>query len=233
MDENFITPTTTSATSYDAGLRDHMVRVYNYMAGGLAITGILAWIVANTALAGIIFGTPLRWLVVLAPLGFVMFMQIKMQTLSVNALRATFWAFCVTMGLSMGSIFLIYTHESIARTFFITAGTFGVMSLYGYTTKKDLTGFGGFLMMGLMGLIIAGLVNMFLMSSMLSWVSSVIGVFIFTGLTAWDTQRIKELYSASWGGEANQKLSIFGALRLYMDFINIFVSLLRLTGDRR
>jgi FtsH-binding integral membrane protein len=235
MDENFNTAgiSSVAGTSYDAGLRAHMQRVYNYMAGGLALTGLLAWVVANTALAGVIFGTPLRWLIILAPLGFVMFMQIKMQSLSAGALRGIFWAFCSTMGLSMGALFLIFTNESIARTFFITAATFGSMSLWGYTTKRDLTGFGSFLMMGVLGLFIAMAVNIFMHSPMLQWVSSVVGVAIFTGLAAWDTQRIKETYSAGWGSEANDKLAVFGALSLYMDFINAFQFLLQLTGQTR
>lgn len=234
MDENFnAAGIATATTSLDAGLRTHMQKIYNYMAGGLALTGGLAWLVANTPLAGLIFGTPLRWLVMLAPLGFVMFMQIKMQTMSVGTLRAVFWSFCASMGLSMGAIFLVFTNESIARAFFITAATFGTMSLWGYTTKRDLTGFGGFLMMGMIGLLLAGIVNIFLASSMLHWISSIVGVFIFTGLTAWDTQRIKETYNAGWGGEANDKLAVFGALSLYMDFINAFQFLLQLTGSRR
>ena len=235
MDENFNAAgiSTASATSYDVGLRAHMQSVYNYMGGGLAITGLLAWVVANTALANIIFGTPLKWLVMLAPLGFVMFMQFKMQTISVGTLRTLFWSFCAAMGLSMGAIFLVFTNASIARAFFITAATFGTMSLWGYTTKRDLTGFGSFLMMGVIGLMIAGVVNIFLASSMLQWVSSIIGVFIFTGLTAYDTQRIKQTFNDSWGRESNDKLAVFGALSLYMDFINEFQFLLQLTGQRR
>ena len=235
MDENFNAAgiSTAATTSFDAGLRTHMQSVFNYMGGGLALTGLLAWLVANTALASLIFGTPLRWLVMLAPLGFVMFMQIKMQTMSVGTLRTLFWSFCASMGLSMGAIFLVFTNESIARAFFITAATFGTMSLWGYTTKRDLTGFGSFLMMGVMGLMIASIVNLFLNSNMMHWISSVIGVCIFTGLTAFDTQRIKETYSASYGREANDKLAVFGALSLYMDFINAFQFLLQLTGSRR
>lgn len=237
MDENFNANTArvsgVATTSYDAGLRAHMQGVYNYMAGGLALTGLLAWVVANTALAGIIFGTPLRWLVILAPLGFIMFMQIKMQTMSIGTLRTLFWSFCATMGLSMGAIFLVFTNASIARAFFITAATFGSMSLWGYTTKRDLTGMGAFLLMGVLGLIIASVVNMFLASSMLYWMTSIIGVVIFTGLAAYDTQRIKETFNISWGREATDKLAVFGALSLYMDFINAFQFLLQLTGQRR
>lgn len=235
MDENFNAAgiSTVSGGSYDVALRTHMQRVYNYMGGGLVLTGALAWLVANTALAGIIFGTPLRWLVILAPLGFVMFMSMRMQSLSASTLRTLFWSFCATMGLSMGALFLVFTGGSIARAFFITAATFGTMSLYGYTTKRDLTAFGSFFMMGVIGLIIASVVNLFLVSPMLMWVSSVLGVVIFTGLAAWDTQRIKETFNAAWGSEANDKLAVFGALSLYMDFINAFQYLLQLTGQRR
>jgi FtsH-binding integral membrane protein len=235
MDEKFNAAgiATVEGASYDAGLRIHMQRVFNYMGGGLALTGALAWLVANTALAGVIFGTPLRWLVILAPLGFVMFMNIKMQSLSTRALRILFWCFCASMGLSMGALFLVFTGASIARAFFITAATFGAMSLWGYTTKRDLAGFGSILLMGVLGIIIACVVNLFLASAMLQWMTSIVGVFIFTGLTAFDTQRIKESYSASWGGEANDKLAVFGALSLYMNFINAFQFLLQLTGTAR
>jgi FtsH-binding integral membrane protein len=219
--------------SFDAGLRAHMLRVFNYMAGGLAITGVLAYVVANTALAQVIFGSPIRWLVMLAPFGFIMFMNIKMQTISASALRTLFWSFCGTMGLSMGAIFLVFTNESIARTFFITAGTFGAMSLWGYTTKRDLTSMGAFMMMGVWGLFIAMLVNLFLMSSGLQWVVSIMGVVIFTGLAAYDVQNIKQMYAESWGTEANDKLAVFGALRLYLNFINAFQFLLQLTGTVR
>lgn len=219
--------------TFDVGLRAHMQRVYAYMGGGLALTGLLAWIVANTALAGIIFGTPLKWLVMLAPLGFVMFMSFKMETISVGTLRALFWAFCATMGLSMASIFMVFTGESVARVFLITSCTFGAMSLYGYTTKRDLTSMGSFMLMGVFGLMIASLVNIFMMSPMLQWVMSVAGVAIFTGLAAWDTQRIKQSYAEHYGAEANEKLAVFGALSLYMDFINAFQYLLQLMGDRR
>jgi len=220
-------------TNFDAGLRTHMLRIFNYMAGGLAITGALAYVTANTVLAHIIFGSPLRWLVIFAPLVFIMFMNIKMQSISAGGLRALFWSFCATMGLSMGAIFLVFTNDSIARAFFITAATFGSMSLWGYTTKRDLTGMGAFLMMGVMGLFIAILVNLFLNSSGLEWITSVLGVGIFTGLAAYDVQRIKRTYAESWGTEANDKLAVFGALSLYLNFINAFQFMLQLTGVRR
>jgi FtsH-binding integral membrane protein len=217
----------------DAGLRTHMQRVFSYMGGGLALTGLIAFIVANTALAGVIYGSPLRWVAMLAPLAFIMYMNIRVQSMTASRLRLLFWLFCGAMGLSMGSIFLVFTNASIARAFFITAATFGSMSLWGYTTKRDLTGMGAFMLMGLFGLLIASLVNLFLMSSGLQWIVSIAGVVIFTGLTAWDTQRIKETYAAGWGTEANDKLAVFGALSLYLNFINLFQFILSLTGDRR
>ncbi len=217
----------------DVGLRAHMQRVFGYMSGGLALTGLLAWIVAHTALAPILFGSPLRWLVAIAPMGFVMVMSFRMNTISPSALKTMFWLFCGTMGLSMGAIFLTFTDASIARAFFITSATFGAMSLWGYTTKLDLTGFGSFLLMGVLGLMIASVVNIFMQSSMLQWMVSVVGVVIFTGLTAWDVQRIKQTYAESYGQEANDKMAVFSALTLYLNFINAFQFMLQLTGSRR
>ncbi|MDX2027916.1 MAG: Bax inhibitor-1/YccA family protein [Alphaproteobacteria bacterium] len=219
--------------SFDAGLRAHMQRVFNYMGGGLALTGVLAYIVANTALAGLIYGTFLGYVVMFAPLVFVLYMNIRMQSIPASRLRLLFWGFCATMGLSMGSIFLVFTEASVARAFFITAATFGAMSLWGYTTKRDLAGMGAFMLMGLFGLLIASVVNLFLASSMLQWMVSVAGVVIFTGLTAWDVQRIKQTYAEGWGTEANDKLAVFGALSLYLNFINLFQFILSLTGGRR
>ena len=179
----------------DEGLRRYMLSVYNYMGLGLAITGLVAFLVASTpSLYVPIFTSPLKWVVMLAPLGFVFFLGAKIRTLSVGAAQMTFWAFAAVMGLSMASIFLVFTGDSIARVFFITAGMFGAMSLYGYTTKRDLSGLGSFLFMGLIGIIIASLVNLFMASSALHFAISVIGVLVFTGLTAYDTQRIKEVY---------------------------------------
>ncbi len=219
--------------TFDAGLRSFMQRIFSYMGGGLALTGVLAWIVANTALAGILFGSPLKYVLMLAPLGFIMVMSFRMNTITVSGLRSLFWLFCGTMGLSMGSIFLYYTQTSVARAFFITAGTFGAMSLWGYTTKKNLADMGSLLIMGAVGIFIAMLVNMFLASSTLQWVISVMGVGIFTGLTAWDVQRLKQTYAEGVGAESNDKLAIFGALTLYLNFINAFQFLLQLMGDRR
>ncbi|MDR3423797.1 MAG: Bax inhibitor-1/YccA family protein [Alphaproteobacteria bacterium] len=219
--------------TFDAGLRAHMQRVFGYMSGGLALTGVLAWIVAHTALAPILFGSPLRWVVALAPLVFVIVMQVRMNAMSAPGLKSLFWLFCGAMGLSMGAIFLTFTDASIARAFLVTSATFGAMSLWGYTTKRDLTGMGAFLMMGIVGLIIASVVNIFLMSGLLQWVVSVAGVAIFTGLTAWDVQNIKQTYASSYGDEANDKLAVFGALRLYLNFINAFQFMLELTGGVR
>jgi FtsH-binding integral membrane protein len=219
--------------TFDVGLRAHMQRVFGYMAGGLAVTGLLSWVVANTPLAQIIFGSPLRWVAMLLPLAFILVMNFKMQSISASGLKILFWLFCASMGISMASIFLVFTGASVARAFFITASTFGTMALWGYTTKRDLTSMGAFLMMGVIGLMIASLVNIFLMSSGLQWVVSIAGVAIFTGLTAWDTQRIKQTYSESYGSEDNDKIAVFGALSLYLNFINAFQFLLSLTGDRR
>jgi FtsH-binding integral membrane protein len=235
MSDPFFRPVTAGAAgaaSFDAGLRMHMQRVFNYMAGGLAATGGVAYVVANTPLAGIIFGSPLRYLVMLAPFVFLFFLP-GMNRYSLGQVRALFWGFCATMGLSLASVFLVYSQASIARAFFITGADFAAMSLYGYTTKKDLTSMGAFMMMGLLGLIIASVVNLFLMSSQLQWVVSVVSVVIFTGLTAYDVQRIKQSYAEGWGTEANDKLAISGALSLYLDFINLFMSILRLTGNSR
>ena len=189
---------------------------------------------ANTpVLMNAIYGTPLMWVVMLAPLGMVIFLSAKIQTMSAAAAQATFWIFSVLMGMSLASIFVIYTGTSIARVFFITAGVFGAMSLYGYTTKRDLTGWGSFLFMGLIGIILASIVNWFLQSSALEFAISVIGVLVFVGLTAYDTQKIKNEYVATDSGELMAKKSIMGALRLYLDFINLFIMLLQLFGQRR
>lgn len=236
MDQRFYTSGNVAGierAGFDAGLRAHMQSIFNYMGIGLAVTGLVAWVIANTALAGVIYGTPLRWVAILSPLAFMFFLNFKMHSLSASTLRTLFFAFCATMGLSMGALFLIFTGGSIARAFFITAATFGAMSIWGYTTKRDLTGLGSFLLMGVLGLIIAGIVNIFMQSAMLQWVSSVLGVAIFTGLTAFDVQRIKQTYAESWGAEANEKMAVWSAMSLYMNFINAFQFLLQLTGVRR
>ena len=220
----------------DEGLRSFMLSVYNYMGLGLAITGLVALAVASTpALYVPIFTTPLKWVVMLAPLGFVFFLSARIQTMSASAAQITFWVFAAVMGISMASIFLVFTGESIARVFFITAATFGAVSLYGYTTKRDLTAMGSFLFMGLIGIVIASLVNIFVGSSALQFAISVIGVLVFTGLTAWDTQRLKNEYlgGLQMGGELVAKVAIMGALSLYLNFINLFVMLLQLFGNQR
>jgi uncharacterized protein len=225
-------------TSFDVGLRQHMLRVYNYMGGGIAVTGLLAWLAANTPLANLVFAPGVNLLFMLAPLGFMLALSFGINRLSAGTAQLLFWLFCSSMGISMASIFLVYTNESIARAFFITAATFGAMSLWGYTTKRDLSGFGSFMMMGVIGIMLASLVNLGLSlfgmpSSGLSWLTSVIGVVVFTGLTAWDTQRIKQTYADGYGLESNNKLAVMSALNLYLNFINAFTFLLRLIGDRR
>ena len=223
------------ARDIDAGLRAYMIQVYNYMTIGLGMTGVVAYLAAqSTDLMQTIFMTPLKWVVLLAPLGLVIFLSARLATMSVRAAQGTFFLYSALVGLSLSAIFLAFTHDSIARVFFITGGTFGAMSLYGYTTHKDLTGWGSFLLMGLIGLIIASVVNLFMHSTALDFVVSAVGVLIFTGLTAYDTQQIKSMYG-SWGDDhgMGQKTAIHGALRLYLDFINLFLMLLRIFGDRR
>ncbi len=231
------TPAPASArteAAIDEGLRAYMIRVYNLMALGLAITGVAAFATAQMAVSSgqLIFASPLRWMVMLAPLGFVFFLSARIQKMTVSAAQTTFWAFAAVMGLSLASIFLVYTGESIVRVFFITAASFGALSLWGYSTKRDLSGMGSFLFMGLIGLILAMIVNIFLASSALQFAISAIGVLIFAGLTAYDTQQIKEMY---WEGDdtlvAGRK-AIMGALRLYLDFINLFMFLLQFLGNR-
>ena len=222
-----------SAAAFDEGLRQHMLRVYNYMGLGLALTGLVAFAVASTpAIAQPLFGTPLKYVVMLAPLAFILFLSFRIEHISAGTAQILFWSFFAVMGLSLASVFLVFTGTSIARTFFITAAMFGATSLYGYTTKRDLSQMGSFLMMGLIGLVIASLVNIFLASSALQFAISLIGVVIFVGLTAYDTQSIKEQYSEHWGQEATSKLAVFGALSLYLNFINLFQLLLNLTGER-
>src|SRR3981081_3248362 len=219
----------------DVGLRQYMLRIYNYMASGLALTGIVAYAAAASGFYYQIASTPLMWVIMLAPLGLVFWLSAGINKMSAGTAQLLFWVYAGLMGLSLGGIFLVYTGASIARVFFIPAGTFAAMSLYGYTTKRDLTQFGSFLMMGLIGIIIASVVNMFSASSALQFAISVIGVVVFGGLTAWDTQRIKEMYvdEAYAGGEAASKTAIMGALTLSLDFINLFVSLMQLLGTRR
>lgn len=234
----------TQAVEFDAGLRAYMLQVYNYMASALVLTGLVAYfagtseafmsLMITTKANGAVGASPLAWIVMLAPLGMVFFLSAKLHSMSKTAAQASFWLYSVLVGLSLFSIFAFYTGESIARVFFITAGTFGAMSLYGYSTKKDISGWGSFLIMGVIGLILASVVNIFLQSSGLQFGISVIGVLVFTGLTAYDTQRIKTTYyqMTQYGGQIGNA-AIMGALTLYLDFINIFVMLMQLLGDRR
>jgi FtsH-binding integral membrane protein len=217
----------------DVGLRQYMLKIYNYMASGLALTGIVAYTAAASGFYASIAHTPLFWVILLAPLGIVFWLSMGISRMNAGTAQALFWVYSALMGLSLAGIFLVYTGASIARVFFITGGTFAAMSLYGYTTKRDLTQFGSFLIMGLIGIIIASLVNMFIASSALQFAISVIGVLVFVGLTAWDTQRIKEMYVASDDGQTAGKKAVMGALQLYLDFINLFVMLLQLFGQRR
>jgi len=226
-----------TGAAIDEGLRTHMLRVYNYMSLGLGITGVVAfffnqWVMSSPAIAQTVYGSPLQWVIVLAPLAFVLGLSFGINKMSFATAQLAFWGFAVAMGLSLASIFLVYTGASIAKVFFITAATFGSMSLWGYTTKRDLTGMGSFLMMGLIGLIIASVVNIFVGSSALEFGISIIGVLIFVGLTAYDTQKIKESYLESDGSETIGKKAIMGALTLYLDFINLFLMMLRLFGNR-
>lgn len=226
-------PAAARGALFDEGLRRHMLRVYNYMASGVLLTGIVAMLVASTpALYQPIFGTPLKWVVMFAPLAFVFFFSFRIERMSAASAQAAYWAFAAVMGLSLASIFLTFTGVSIARTFFIAAIMFMSMSLWGYTTKRDLTRFGSFLIMGVIGVLIASLVNLFLQSSALQFVVSIVGVLVFTGLTAWDTQNIKSMYAENLGRETNDKMAVFGALSLYLNFVNIFQLLLNLTGER-
>lgn len=226
--------TRASRTGIDVGLRQFLISVYNYMASGLTLTGLVAYGAAESGLYASLVQTPLLfWVVILAPLALVFLLSFRIERMSLGAAQASFWAYASLVGLSLSGIFLIYTGESIARTFFITAATFLAMSLYGYTTRADLARFGSFLIMGLFGIIIAGLVNMFLASAALQLAISVIGVIIFVGLTAYDTQRIKEIYLESDSTVVAGKKAIMGALTLYLDFLNLFILLLQLTGDRR
>ncbi|MEZ5764596.1 MAG: Bax inhibitor-1/YccA family protein [Xanthobacteraceae bacterium] len=258
LDRNYASPfgraaTRADAAAVDAGLRAHMLRIYNYMVIGLAITGFAALGVymaavtngaagaagriGNTYLTSfgvMMFASPLKWLFVLAPLAMVFVISFGIQRLKPATAQMLFWAFSALMGVSLSSIFLVYTHTSIVRVFFITAASFGALSLYGYTTKRDMTGMGSFLIMGLFGVIIASLVNIFLGSSMLQFVVSVVGVLVFAGLTAWDTQRLKNEYIYGYAGEGEmaERSAILGALSLYLNFINLFTLLMQLLGQR-
>ena len=236
MSNNFdpITRISAHAQEIDAGLRTYMQRVYNFMALGLSITGITAYLTAQSPeMMQLIFGTPLRYLVLFGPLLMVFFLSARIGKMTFASAQTLFWAFAGVLGLSLASIFLLYTGESIAKVFFITAGMFAGTSLYGYTTQRDLSKFGSFLFMALLGIIIASVVNMFMHSGPMQFAISVLSVLIFTGLTAYDTQMIKEIYYANDDSETSGKKALFGALRLYMNFLNMFLALLQLFGNRR
>ena len=235
------------AAAIDAGLRAYMLRVYNYMAAGVALTGVVAWftysaavvtnasgqIVGLTSFGQAIFGGPLTIVLFLGTLGIVFFLSFRISRLQASTALALFMLYAGLLGLMLSSVFLAYTGASITRTFFISAASFGALSLYGYTTQRDLSAMGSFMIMGLFGIIIASLVNIFLKSSGLDWAISIIGIGVFAGLTAWDTQRIKEMYDSMDDDGTMGRKAIMGALSLYLDFINLFLMLLRLVGDRR
>ena len=238
---------TVDNAAIDEGLRAYMLKVYNYMTTGLLLTGFIAYffgkasivtndlgqIIGFTQIGAVLFGSPLMWVIMLAPLGFVFYLSARINKMSVSSAQITFWLFASIMGLSLASVFIQFTGASIARVFFITSGTFGAMSLYGYTTKRDLTRLGGFLFMGLIGIIIASIVNMFVGSSAMQFAISVIGVLVFVGLTAYDTQNIKNMYYSGDNETIGSKKALMGALKLYLDFINLFILLLQLFGQRR
>jgi FtsH-binding integral membrane protein len=233
---------TRSDAYIDQGLRTYMLRVYNLMAVGLVITGLAAWGAFSFAVTPdgqltqfgyLMFQSALRWVVILAPLALVFFLSFRINSMSVSAAQTTFWVYAALVGLSLSVLFLVYTQTSIVRTFFITAAAFGALSLYGYTTRRDLSAMGSFLFMGVIGIIIASLVNIFLASSALQFAISVIGVLVFAGLTAYDTQQIKEMYYDGDGEVVAGRKAIMGALRLYLDFINLFMFLMQFLGDRR
>ena len=244
---NKVKAATQTTVVMDEGLRAYMLKVYNYMATGVLLTGIVALISFNisvvtdasgaivsfTEFGNTLFFSGFKWLVMLAPLGIVFYMSFGINKMSASKAQTVFWIFAALMGLSLSWILLVYTGKSVARVFFITSATFGAMSLYGYTTKRDLTKLGSFLMMGLIGIIIASLINIFMKSSMMYFVISILGVLIFVGLTAYDTQKIKNMYVESDSGEIIGKKAVMGALTLYLDFINLFIMLLRLFGQRR
>lgn len=217
------------AIAMDQGLRKYMLSIYNYMASGVLLSGVVAILFAYSGLAAQVMATPLRWVIALAPLAFIFFFS---PNKSEGTLKTMFWAFCVVMGLSLSAIFLVYTGPSIATTFFATAGAFAGLSLYGYTTKRNLSAMGSFMTMGLIGIIIAMLLNLWLQSSGLALAISILGVLIFAGLTAWDTQRLRDTYYQVAGSDMAGKVVILGALSLYLDFVNMFQFLLSFLGNR-
>ena len=248
LNRNYTQPQTVGraeAGVVDQGLRAYMLRVYNYMGIGVAITGVVAYMtyamavvqseagLQLTSFGSFVYASPFKWVVIFAPLVMVFVLSARINKMSLSAAQLSFWIFAGLMGLSISSIFLVYAHASIARVFFITAASFGALSLYGYTTGRDLSGWGSFLFMGLIGIILASLVNLFIASTALQFAVSVIGVLIFAGLTAYDTQQIKDMYYAGDDGTVAGRKAVMGALRLYLDFMNLFMMLLQLFGDRR
>ena len=238
------------AVAYDVGLRAHMIRVYNYMASAVGLTGVVAYltfqmvggnaitvtggkIAGLTPLGQFLFGGPFMWVLMLAPLAMVLVLSFGIQRLSAGTAALLFYVYAAILGVSLATIFIVYTANSIANVFFISAAAFGALSLYGYTTKRDLSPIGSFLIMGLFGVIIASLVNIWLKSDGMSFIISIVGVLVFAGLTAWDTQKIKEMYSASDDAQSAGRKAVMGALSLYLDFINLFLMMLRLFGGRR
>jgi FtsH-binding integral membrane protein len=234
----------------DQGLRSYMLGVYNYMTIGLAITGLFALGIYMLSISSVptpyairsglyltqlgytLFVSPLKWVVIFAPLAIVFFMSFRIDKMSVGAAQLTFWIYAALVGTSLAVLLMVYTHTSVARVFFIAAATFGALSIYGYTTKRDLSGMATFLFMGLIGVIIASIVNIWLASSMLQWIVSIVGLLVFAGFTAYDTQDIKNMYDANDDGTVSGRKSIMGALRLYLDFLNIFLFMLQLLGNR-
>ncbi len=229
----YFRPSGVTRAGSEIDLRRYLIRVYNYMAAGLALTGVTAMLGLTSGFYASIVGTPWMWAVYFAPLALVLFLSFRIQRMSLVAAQVAFWAYAALVGLSLSGIFVIYTGESIARVFFVTGAMFAAMSIYGYTTSTDLSRFRSFLYMGLFGFFIAMVVNMFLRSSALQMTVSVMGVIVFTGLAAYDTQRIRAMYVSGEDGTITAKKSIIGALMLYLDFLNLFLSLLQLLGGRR
>jgi FtsH-binding integral membrane protein len=234
----------TTDLAFDAGLRAHMIRVYNYMASGLVLSGIVAFaLFASPELAGMFFQVApgnrvvglniLGWVAIFAPMGLLLLVGFRAAQMSVAGVQAVYWAVTALMGVSMSLLLFRYTGASVARTFFVTAASFGALSLFGYTTKRDLSAMGKFLFMGLVGLVLASLVNMFFPSGPMSFIISAAGVLIFSGLIAYDTQKIKEQYAEAWGRDVAEKVAIFGALSLYLDFVNLFQFLMSFMGQNR
>jgi len=237
QDNRYANVSAAQASSIDVGLRSYMLGVYNHMTTALALTGFFAFAlkwaaVSNPAVAQLVYGTPLKYVVMFAPFALVMYLSFNIQKLSASTARNVFYLYAALMGLSLASILLVFTGESVARAFFVTAGAFAGLSIYGYTTKRNLSAMGSFMIIGLFGIIIASVVNMFVGSDLMQFGISLIGVVVFAGLTAWDTQSIKSMYSAADSSESSASKSIYGALKLYLDFINMFIMLLHLFGNR-